>query len=73
MQPGTTSQLEFALVWDMPKVHFQKRGKEYHRYYTKYFGKSGDAGPQISDYALNNYGKWERLIDEWQRPILEDA
>nr|XP_040239251.2 non-lysosomal glucosylceramidase isoform X2 [Anopheles coluzzii] len=73
VQPGTTSQREFALVWDMPKVHFQKRGKEYHRYYTKYFGKSGDAGPQISDYALNNYGKWERLIDEWQRPILEDA
>ncbi|XP_053672231.1 non-lysosomal glucosylceramidase isoform X1 [Anopheles nili] len=73
VQPGTTSQLEFALVWDMPKVHFQKRGKEYHRYYTKYFGKSGDAGPMISDYALNNYAKWERLIDEWQRPILEDA
>ncbi|XP_049549134.1 non-lysosomal glucosylceramidase isoform X1 [Anopheles darlingi] len=73
VQPGTTSELQFALVWDMPKVHFQKRGKEYHRYYTKYFGKTGDAGPTMSDYALTNYGKWERLIDEWQRPILDDA
>lgn len=73
LQSETSSELEFSLVWDMPKIHFTKRSKEYYKYYTKYFGKNGDAGPSISDYALHNYGKWETLIDEWQRPILEDS
>lgn len=43
------------------------------RYYTKYFGIKNDAGPLICEHALQSYGKWEQLIDEWQRPILEDA
>ncbi|XP_055634667.1 non-lysosomal glucosylceramidase [Toxorhynchites rutilus septentrionalis] len=73
VQSERSSELEFSLVWDMPKIHFAKRVKEYYKYYTKYFGKSGDAGPSISDYALQNYGKWEVLIDEWQRPILNDS
>ncbi|XP_055544706.1 non-lysosomal glucosylceramidase [Wyeomyia smithii] len=69
----SSSELEFAVVWDMPKIHFTKKMKEHFKYYTKYFGTSGDAGPVISDYALKNYAKWETLINEWQRPILEDS
>lgn len=72
VKPETQSDLEFSLVWDMPVVNFLKKKHEYTRYYTKYFGKSGDAGPNITDYALQHYSKWENLIDEWQRPILED-
>lgn len=72
VQSEGSSDLEFALVWDMPKIRFGKKTKEYYKYYTKYFGKAGDAGPSISDYALQNFGKWETLINEWQRPILDD-
>lgn len=71
--PESQSDLEFGLVWDMPIVNFHMKTKEYSKYYTKYFGKSGEAGPTISEYAFQNYPHWENLIDEWQRPILEDA
>lgn len=64
--------IEFTLVWDMPVVHFTKKVKEYSKFYTKYFGKGADAGPKIAEHALQNYSHWENLIDEWQRPVLED-
>uniref|UniRef100_A0A336KNI8 CSON012927 protein n=1 Tax=Culicoides sonorensis TaxID=179676 RepID=A0A336KNI8_CULSO len=73
LKPESHSDIEFALVWDMPIVNFHMKLKEYSKYYTKYFGKSGDAGPIISDYAFQNYSHWEHLIDEWQRPILDDS
>lgn len=72
VKPGTQTDVEFSLVWDMPKVKFSKSEKEHTRYYTRYFGE-GSAGQAISEYALLNYSTWEGLIDEWQRPILEDA
>ncbi|XP_055381934.1 non-lysosomal glucosylceramidase isoform X2 [Condylostylus longicornis] len=68
-----TQDLEFSLAWDMPVINFSKKLKEHKRYYTKYFGDSGDAGPKLCDYALKNYSYWEKLIDSWQRPILEDS
>lgn len=64
--------MEFALAWDMPKIKFHHKMKEYDRYYTSFFGNNGDAGPAICEYALQNYSRWEQLIDGWQRPILED-
>lgn len=73
LKPGSVDELEFCLVWDMPKVKFPKGTKCYSRYYTKYFGNDGNAGEKIVDYAFKNYSKWEQLIvDEWQRDILED-
>lgn len=71
--PGVCDELEFCLVWDMPKVKFPKGTRTFSRYYTKYFEADANAGPTILDYAFKNYSKWEQLIaDEWQRPILED-
>lgn len=73
INPGVCDELEFSLVWDMPKVKFPKGTKMYSKYYTKYFGADGKAGEKITDYAFKNYCKWEQLIvDEWQREILED-
>jgi non-lysosomal glucosylceramidase len=70
---GSSEELEFALVWDMPKVRFPKGTKWYTKYYTKYFGSDLNAGERIMEYALKSYSKWEQLmVDEWQRPILED-
>lgn len=71
--PGQASaELEFTLNWDMPLVQFYNKTQTYSRYYTKYFGSSGEAGLKMADYALNNYPRWEQAIDNWQRPILED-
>ncbi|CAL8240337.1 unnamed protein product [Merluccius merluccius] len=40
--------------------------------YTRYFGTTGDAAPALAHHALTHYTQWERRIDEWQRPILQD-
>lgn len=73
IKPGANDELEFCLVWDMPKVKFPKGTKMYSKYYTKYFGNDGNAGEKILEYSFKNYCKWEQLIvDEWQREILED-
>lgn len=42
------------------------------RRYARYYGTKGDAGPALSHYALTHYKDWEKDIEEWQRPILED-
>lgn len=42
------------------------------RRYTRYFGSKGDASPSLGHHALTHYREWERRIDEWQRPILQD-
>lgn len=74
LKPNSSDEIEFGLVWDMPKVRFPKGKRWFTRYYTKYFGSDGKAGEKIMDYAFKNYSKWEQLmVDEWQRPILEDG
>ena len=60
------------MVWDIPIINFSKNVSKYTKYYTRYFGGNNDYGPNIAEYALRHYNKWENLIDEWQRPILED-
>lgn len=57
----------------MPTIQFYKKIKEYTKYYTKYFGKNGDAGPSICEYALQSFTRWESMIDAWQRPIIDDS
>ncbi|XP_028821210.1 non-lysosomal glucosylceramidase [Denticeps clupeoides] len=65
--------LELCLAWDMPVITFGSREKEHLRRYTRYFGSRGDAGPSLCHYALTHYRDWERRIEEWQRPILQDS
>ena len=72
IKAGTQEYLEFALVWDMPIVNFTKNIKKYTKYYTRYFNANCDSGPNIIEYSLREYSKWECLIDEWQKPILDD-
>lgn len=73
VKPGDVAELEFSLVWDMPKVKFPRGTKVHSKYYTKYFGADGQAGEKILEYAFKNYSKWEQwIVDEWQKEILED-
>uniref|UniRef100_A0A8C7PN51 Non-lysosomal glucosylceramidase n=1 Tax=Oncorhynchus mykiss TaxID=8022 RepID=A0A8C7PN51_ONCMY len=41
--------------------------------YTRFFGTKADAAPSLSHHALTHYRLWERSIEEWQRPILQDS
>lgn len=73
LKPGESSEIEFALVWDMPKIKFLKSTRWFTRYYTKYFGDDLNAGEKILKYAFKNYPQWEQIIhEEWQKPILDD-
>ncbi|XP_030017788.1 non-lysosomal glucosylceramidase-like [Sphaeramia orbicularis] len=67
------NMLEFCLAWDMPKITFGSREREHIRRYTRYFGARGAASPALSHYALTHYRQWEKSIEEWQRPILQDS
>ena len=51
---------------------FANKGKVYNRRYTRYFGSDGDAAGTIASYALKQYPEWEKKIDEWQKPILDN-
>ncbi|XP_010218121.1 PREDICTED: non-lysosomal glucosylceramidase [Tinamus guttatus] len=65
--------LELALAWDMPRVHFGSKEKLHLRRYTRYFSSEGDAAPALSHYALTHYEEWEKKIDVWQKPVLENS
>lgn len=67
------NSLEFCVAWDMPKILFGSREREHIRRYTRYFGTKGDACPSLSHYALTHYKLWEKSIEEWQNPILQDS
>lgn len=43
------------------------------RWYTKYFGYLGNAGPSLVSHAFRSYHEWEEKIDDWQQPILRDT
>ncbi|XP_010007086.1 PREDICTED: non-lysosomal glucosylceramidase [Chaetura pelagica] len=65
--------LELALAWDMPRIHFGSEEKLHLRRYTRFFGSRGDAAPALSHHALTHCEEWERKIEAWQKPILEDS
>lgn len=72
LKPKSSHDLEFVLAWDMPIIHFPKKLKAHKRYYTKYFNACGDSGAKICEYSLKHYNNWEKAIDNWQKPILND-
>ncbi len=68
---GETREVAFALAWDMPLARFGE-GRAYYRRYTRFYGREGDAAPKIARDALLNYPAWEKQIESWQKPILDD-
>ncbi|KAF7989594.1 hypothetical protein HCN44_008268 [Aphidius gifuensis] len=75
LKVNETRDVEFSLVWNMPKIHFFKKKHEYMRYYTKFFKNIDEdkVGVEICHYALNNYNSWESDIYNWQKSILDDT
>jgi len=66
---GTTRQIVFALVWDMPVMRFPS-GTSWYRRYTKFYGHAGDVVPELLQDALTHFSDWEHQIDDWQLPIM---
>ncbi|CAD6254285.1 unnamed protein product [Miscanthus lutarioriparius] len=71
LSPKATQDISFSLAWACPEVKFSS-GKTYHRRYTKFYGTDGDAAAALAHDAILEHASWERQIEEWQNPILQD-
>ncbi|KAK4341185.1 hypothetical protein RND71_039686 [Anisodus tanguticus] len=69
---GAVRTVTFSLAWDCPEIRFP-RGKTYHRRYTKFYGVQGEGSASIAHHGVLEHNNWEREIDKWQKPILEDT
>lgn len=68
--PGkASSTFRFALAWDYPIARFGS-GIGLPRYYTRFFGKTGEKAAQIASYALQHVDEWETAILHWQADVL---
>lgn len=72
LPPNSTKTHDYALSWDMPKVHFGSVARSYHRRYTRFFeaSEAGSAADSLCVRALRLKDKWESEIEAWQSPIL---
>ena len=70
LAPGETTEIPFALAWDLPVTEFAT-GKQAYRRYTDFFDRSGRNAWAIAQTALDNYKTWQQNIRDWQQPILE--
>ena len=68
---GETREIVFTLAWDMPLARFGS-GAAWYRRYTRFYGRGGDAAPAVARDALHNYPEWEKQIEAWQQPILDN-
>ncbi|KAG8089411.1 hypothetical protein GUJ93_ZPchr0011g27524 [Zizania palustris] len=71
LPPQATQNVSFSLAWACPEVKFNS-GKTYHRRYTKFYGTDSDAAASLAHDAILEHDSWERQIEEWQNPILQD-
>ena len=69
---GASREIAFSLAWDMPLAR-AGGGKAHYRRYTRFYGRGGDAAPAIARDALVNYPAWEKQIEAWQKPILDQT
>ena len=69
LAPDESAEIVYAISWDIPKIRFGY-GREWYRYYTKFFGFDGENATRIASTALDNWNDWNSKIIEWQKPIL---
>ncbi len=71
VKAGQTTEIVFALSWDMPRIHFGL-GRTHLRRYTVFYEENGIAAPMMARDALMHYPEWERKIENWQNPVIND-
>jgi non-lysosomal glucosylceramidase len=69
-----SEQIEFSLVWHMPKIHFTgDDSKLYTRFYTRHFSdEDTDCALNIASYSFANEASWCETLRNWRRPIIEN-
>jgi len=70
LEPDECAEIVFALSWDIPIIQFGE-GRRWYKYYTRFFGTNGRYAIPLVSESLDNWRTWTRMIEEWQRPILE--
>ncbi|CAI2292465.1 unnamed protein product [Caenorhabditis sp. 36 PRJEB53466] len=70
--PSDEKVHNYALSWDMPKVHFGSVARSYHRRYTRFFqaSETGAVADSLCVRALRMRESWETKIEDWQNPVL---
>ncbi|KJH46851.1 hypothetical protein DICVIV_07088 [Dictyocaulus viviparus] len=58
----------YALAWDMPDVTFGASKRWYKRRYTRFVRGASC----LCSRAIRRFAQWERLLDDWQKPVLEN-
>lgn len=71
VKAGKSTEIAFALSWDMPRIHFGF-GRAHLRRYSVFYGSKGTSAPKMARDALMHYTEWEKKIEAWQKPILTD-
>ena len=71
LAPREKVEFPIVIAWDFPYYEFEK-GVKYRKKYTDFFGATGDRAFAIAAEALTKHKDWEKIIDDWQAPILAD-
>lgn len=71
LNPGESKIVPIVLAWDFPVVKFNS-GTEWWKKYTEYTGRSADNSFKVAKEALNNYNDWEKKVDEWMSPVINN-
>ncbi|CAD6199979.1 unnamed protein product [Caenorhabditis auriculariae] len=74
VSPRDMENIMFTLVWHMPEVMFGAKQRKYRRRYTRFFPGICEhrVAEDIATYSLSKNGDWQREIEAWQSPILDD-
>ncbi|MFW9912288.1 MAG: non-lysosomal glucosylceramidase [Candidatus Thorarchaeota archaeon] len=70
LEPEESTEIVFALSWDIPIIQFGE-GRRWYKYYTRFYGTSGEYAVPLVKEALDNWRAWEDGIVQWQRPIVD--
>jgi len=71
VKPHERVEFPIVIAWDFPYYEFE-RGVKYRKKYTENFGAGGDKALAIAREALEKFRDWEKAIDAWQKPVIED-
>jgi len=72
LKPRAFARIPIVIAWDIPRFNFGPESDMHAKRYTAFWGESADRSFDIALDALENYPKWERQIDAWQQPVLND-
>ena len=71
LEASSSATVVFSLAWDQPIVRFGS-GRAFYLRYTRFYGIDGRAVQNISRDALLSWRLWDKMIDDWQMPILNN-